>query len=56
MISKELLYKQKVNQIPEEIALIEMGIRNTRNDENKKKLEKELEEKSEELSNVIKYW
>jgi hypothetical protein len=40
MISKELLYKQKVNQVQEEIALIRMGIRNTHSGEMKKKLEK----------------
>lgn len=51
MISKELLYKQKVNRVQKEIALIRMGIRNTHNDEMKKKLENKLKE----LSNV-RYW
>lgn len=51
MISKELLYKQKVDRVQQGTALIKMGIKYTRNGEMKKKLERELEE----LNNV-KYW
>lgn len=43
MISKKLLYKQKVDRVQREKALIEMGIKYTRNGEMKKKLERELE-------------
>lgn len=48
MISKELLYKQKVNRVQKETKLIKMGIRNARNVEMKKKLERKLEK----LNNV----
>lgn len=51
MISKELLYKQKVNRVEEEMIRIIKIIRYTRDNKMKKKLESKLKE----LSNV-RYW